>query len=72
MTFLAGYFVLGRGDTKSLSVGCERSHSGATTKAGMAKVSSLDDSGGDIIPASMFDGDNRPDESRNGINIVEV
>lgn len=69
-----GVSVLGRGDTKSQRVGCERSHSGATA---MSRASGIDHTGGDVNFASMLDNDNRPEArgpegTKNGINSIDV
>jgi hypothetical protein len=63
MTFLAGYpfrdvVTQNLGDR---SVGCERSHPGATAEAGVFRVSGSDYTGGDPVFAGMLDSDNRPE-----------
>jgi hypothetical protein len=47
-----GVSVLGHGDTKSVGVGCERSHSGAKG-GGMSRMSGIDYTGGDIVSARI-------------------
>jgi hypothetical protein len=48
-----GVSVLGHGDTKSVGVGCERSHSGAKG-GGMSRISGIDYTGGDIIVSASI------------------